>query len=336
MIPLKQISPSSISSFDGCQMKWFLEYILKHREPSKTYNAVGTCCHSVMEAVAQSIQLRATKGKKNRTVLNKSIGEVGIKYDLDDLTQRSWDYCVAQSPHLEFTAAHRDEVFSNIEKASNHRLFPENHKRIISTEAFFDKKVNEEWAQFTTLEEGVLTPKEIKIVGVVDIVYVDQKDQVQYLDYKFGAAKDWNTKKDKTFDNLGDDIQLCLYYWAVKQDFPNEDIGTNIWYVREEKSFSMVFDDVNRQIALDKLKEVILKVRNMEKPACNYTWKCKNMCQFSKKTFSDFGLDVDLPHVQGAKFGAVNGKMCACDATNVLIDKRGIQLVIENCKNAKI
>lgn len=330
-IPLKQISPSSITTFDGCQMQWFLSYILKYREPPGKAAVIGSCCHAILEGVAQSVQLRSKRGKKDRVVTNKSIGEIGTKYKLDDLTEKSYQFFVNGTPELKFTNADRDEVYNNIRIAANHRLFPENHKRIISTESFFNKSINEEWAKYTTVDNGEIIEKEVRIVGVIDLVYVDHSDQIQYLDYKFGKPYDWAGGYDKTFENLGEDIQLCLYYWAMKEDYA-EDIGTNIWYVKAEKTFELTFDEVNRQKALDKIRDVILLTKNMQKPATNYSWKCSKFCQFSKKTFSDFGVNVDLPHVKGARFSDINGKMCMCDTANVLIDKRGINLVIENCK----
>lgn len=331
MIPLRQVSPSSISKFDECQMKWFLEYILKHREPTGKAALIGTVCHAVLEAVGQSMQARQKRGK-NKVVENKFFGPIGTVYDMNELAQKSIQHFQAENPHIVFTEPDLEEIYSNLETAKDHPLFPENHKKIIATEFFFNKAVGTDWSKYTVIEDGVPVEKEVRIIGVIDLVFENKNGEIGYLDYKFGRAYDWNKNTDKTFTNLAEDIQLCLYYWAMKQDYPVDDINTHIWYVKAGKTFNMHFDESNERTALDKLEQVVLAVKNMQKPSCNYTWKCKNYCQFSKKNFADFGLEVDLPYVAGAKFPAVNGSLCVCDATNVMIDKRGIDLVVENCK----
>jgi len=329
-------SPSQLNTLDSCEMKWFLQYMLKYRELSGKAAAIGTCCHAILEAVAESKKLR----QDNKTWCNNKIfGRINKSYKLDKLTEKAVNWIKEDNPHIKFEKKDIDQIYSNIEIAKDDPLFPENHKKIIATESFFNDALNFDWATYSKIgKDGSVESKPLRIIGFIDLVYLDHNDEVNYLDYKFGSLKDWVTGKEKNYSNLQEDTQLCLYYWHVSNKFKEYgDIKTNIWYVKQKKKFGLYFDNDNVLTAMSKVKDAFLKIKGMTRPSCNYTWKCKNFCPFSKNSFTDFGqnqLDVDYEHHK-SKFDDVNGKLSICDAMNMFFDNRDLNIILENCRNVQ-
>ena len=335
MIPITKFSPSSINTFNSCEMEWFLSYVLGYRSPSGKAAAIGTCCHAILEAVGQSKYCRQ---ENKQWCKSKVYGRIYPKYNLEKLIVDGISVMVKENPHIKFTNKDFDEVHSNIEIAKGDRLFPENHKKIVATEHFFNEALDYEWATYSRIEKGKVIEKPIRIAGIIDLVYIDNNDKLNYLDYKFGQPVDWNTRKEKDYSNLQDDIQLCLYYWAVKKKYAQDgEINTNIWYVKHNKNYQMYFDEENIKQAMNIVSMIYARIIGMERPACNYSWKCKAFCPFSKKTFGDFEqphLDVDVVYADNHRFDTVgNDQLSMCDATNLFFDKRNLTSILENCKN---
>lgn len=335
MIPIYNVSPSSLGTFSSCEMKWFLSYILKYKEPTGKAAAIGKCCHAILESVAQSMLLRQESRKWCK---NSTYGRSYQKYDLDVLIGSGINIMIKENPHIVFTKADLDSVHDNIEIAKNHKLFPENHKKIIATESFFNEALDLSWAKYSRIDNGQVIEKPLRIVGVIDLVYIDHDDELNYVDYKFGKPYDWNQRKDKNYQNLQEDVQLCLYYWYVKNRYsPDHDIKTNIWYVQHDKHYLLYFDEENVNHAMKIVEDMFMRVNGMTRPQCTYTWQCKAFCPYSKNKFGDFSqnhLDVDTIHHDG-RFDAIDDKLSMCDAMNMFFDKRNLESILENCKNVQ-
>lgn len=325
MIEIKKLSPSSLSSFKGgCKMQWFLNTVLGYREKASfPITVIGSAGHSVLEAVAQAKQLK-DQGKKRKK--DKVFGWIKAKYDFDDLINKAWDHHKKENNHLNFPQKETDRLVDFLYKAKKHDWFPENHGKIEFIEKYFSIPIEEEWAKLPSGEY-------LRINGIIDLGFSDETARLHYMDYKFGQLKDFHTGEIKDWDSLNKDIQLCLYYWAIKQLFPESDPVTHIWYVQFEKPFTFYFDDWHIKHAMDTVREVFEQIKDVERPECRYDWfKCNKCCSFSNKQFVDFGEpQLDMKAKGETKFTLDNGNFSMCDAMNYFFNHRDIGNILENC-----
>lgn len=332
MIPVKRLSASSITTLDSCEMKWILQYIMGYREPSGKAAAIGTICHYILECVARAKKLR-DQGRKYEK--DNIVGRLSVDYDIDDLTLKTYEHFIEKESHLEWSDADLREVKRNIEKALKDDMNPENHGEIIQTEHFFHLKVDEIWGEYAYMDGEEIKKDSINLVGVVDLIFRDQSGTLNILDYKFGQPKDWVTNKEKDLAGVIKDVQLCMYYYALRKKYPDEDIIVNLWYVKHNKLFSTVFSDEQEEVLVGKIRSCLNKIRNIRNPKTQYSFKCK-FCAFSKTNFADWGrpeLDVPYDTLQNkCKFDDKDGKACVCDAVKTFCNYRGIQTTIEKGK----
>ena len=330
MLPVKKLSASSITTLDMCEMKWFLQYMVGMREPTGKAAAIGSICHYILECIAHSKILRDNnKAYKKDDV----VGRINKSYDLDSLTKKVYDYFIENERHLDWTDADYRQVCRNIEKAKNHTLFPENHAQIVSPEQFFMMKMEQPWAKYSYLKGDKADEGHIYVNGIIDLIFRDENGTLNYLDYKFGQPKDWATGKKKDYAAITKDVQLCMYYMAIKDKYPNEDICVNIWYVNHGLVFTDYFGVAQEDIILKKLQTVISRLRELEVPDTRYGFHCK-FCQFSKTSFKNWDkpkLDIDYDKF-GGHFPPVEDKACVCDAAKVFVKYRGLQTTMENLK----
>lgn len=329
MLPVKKLSASSITTLDMCEMKWFLQYMAGLREPTGKAAAIGSICHYILECIAHSKILR-DQGKSYKK--DEVVGRISQKYDLDILTERVYKHYTEKESHLDWTDKDFAQVKKNMEKAKSHPLFPENHD-IISPEQFFMMKIDKQWAQYSYLNGKKVDEGHVHMNGIIDLIFRDEHGTLNYLDYKFGQPKDWATGKKKDYQAIMKDVQLCMYYVAVKDKFPGEDICVNIWYVNHGLVFTDFFGATQEDIIMRKLESVINRLREMEKPETRYGFHCK-FCPFSKTSFKDWDkptLDIDYDKF-GGHFDPVDDKACVCDAAKTFIKYRGINTTMENLK----
>lgn len=330
MIPLKKLSASSINSFDACELKWFLQYVLGYREPSGKAAVLGTICHYVLECIAKS---KIARQDGVPFIEDEVVGRIGHDYDLEEWVDLCFEHFAEAEKHLVLTDSDCEQCHKNIEKARRHHLFPENHAHIIEPEGGFFLPIEEVWANYSYMEgDGVVNGK-IQLNGFIDLVFRDERGTLNFVDYKFGSStKDWATDKEKDTASIIRDTQLCMYYWALRKKFPDEDIVANLWFVKVGKTFTHIFDKQQEKHLMDKVESTIAKIRGLQRPNARYTWKCK-FCPFKTTDFSSWGRpDLNVAHhkMPDARFDAVNGNACVCDTTKVFVDYRGLDATIQN------
>ena len=116
------------------------------------------------------------------------------------------------------------------------------------------------------------------------------------LDYKTGKRIDWATGEVKTPEKLQKDTQLLLYYYALKNMYPDWEFFVSIYYINDSKIdgvevpgglFSMVFDEEDYQKAEDILRQKFEYIKSVQQPKLlsreNTHWKCKYLCKFSEE-----------------------------------------------------
>lgn len=102
-----------------------------------------------------------------------------------------------------------------------------------------------------------------------------------------GARKNWATDEEKTYAKLHDDIQLLLYFYALRKLYPEyKHIIMTIFYLRDGGPFSLCFDDSDEIKFLKKLEEKFVEIKNCNYPKPINKWrsgfKCEKLCHYYK------------------------------------------------------
>lgn len=102
-----------------------------------------------------------------------------------------------------------------------------------------------------------------------------------------GQRRDWAKNKKKSYDDLCNDFQLMLYYYALKQKFPHIDhIIVSIFFIRDGGPFTVTFDDSILPILESRLEQRFKEIQKCVKPelldASQKDFRCNRICDFYK------------------------------------------------------
>lgn len=101
-----------------------------------------------------------------------------------------------------------------------------------------------------------------------------------------GKRLNWATGKEKTHADLHKDTQLLLYYYALKNLYPDYSFYVSIYYINDGGLFDVVFDDRDYKKAEQILKKKFQSIRDDDDPKQlspdHSHWKCKYLCKFSE------------------------------------------------------
>ena len=313
---------------------FFMKYVLGYQDPSGDKAEKGTVCHNVLEAVALCEQLKQ-RGEKE--IENEVFGTLKKKYTIKTLFNKAFKYSKENNPHLKWNQADKDETWEFLATSFGHKFFPDQHKEIIQPEQYFRIPIQEDWARYSYLDsDGELKEDRLMITGKIDIMFRDHDSSLNYLDYKFGAKPmNWNKFKEYKYEDMYENIQLCLYYWAVKQLRPEEDPITHIWYPRAKKLWTYCFTEKQIHTAMSKVKAGFEKLKFANKADPNYGARC-NMCYFRRVSFADLGRpELCMPANGTEHFKLVNDKPSVCDNMVKFFSARSVEQIIDNCKKVK-
>ena len=101
-----------------------------------------------------------------------------------------------------------------------------------------------------------------------------------------GKRLNWATGKEKTYNCLMKDTQLLLYYYALKNLYPDKSFYISIYYINDGGVFDMVFDEKDYIKAENILRQKFEYIRSVQLPqqlsSEQAHWKCQRLCEFSK------------------------------------------------------
>jgi len=277
---------------------------------------MGTITHKVMQ----------TLGDKKLAMINGQDfvddEETGKKLSLEEcddiglINDVAFDYYSSSFPEVNITEADRRTCKGWAEKAvayNDGTLDPRN-QNVFATELFFDFEIKEPWAKYSYELDGKTIEGYLAIKGTVDLIVKQSDGYYEIIDYKTGKRINWATGEEKTHEKLQGDTQLLLYYYALKNMYPDFEFSISIYYINNGGLFSMAFDEDDYQKAESILKEKFEQIRNIQYPNLlsdeNSHWKCQKLCKFSQ------------PYKKGAK-------KSVCQFMRDQIRKKGINKVIE-------
>lgn len=261
---------SSYGSYDFCQRKYWLSYVLGF--PDRPHNLKadkGNATHKALELLARK-KLAQQRGE---TVFSSEepVGtHVVSSFTPDDALDIGWNYYTkVRAPHWDWTSAdYRDcKKWMHAALEYNDGMFSPLKRTVLQPEQYFDFIVEADWAKYRHRNPFGDDPQYIEghlgLKGTVDLVCaVDNcEDVVEYIDWKTGARKCWVTGTMKDYGKLRDDPQLRLYHYALSRLYPKaRSIIMTIFFLADGGPFSLPFSRedlaVTEQMLAKRLRDI--------------------------------------------------------------------------------
>lgn len=329
MYELTKISYSAISTFKSCETDYFCKYILNLPQRQKSSTMIGTGVHKVLECLC-AIEKQKKEGVKRPLVVDQYAGKVYKNTPLETIIDRVYDKMVELTPKVTWKKKDRTKYLKLVDIGLNSKNSPYQYD-ILDVEKYFLLKLDGyPWAKIG--DDSYLS-----ISGVIDVLYTDNNKQCCVLDYKTGKPKyDWNTGKTMTYTDFTQNIQLCMYYFALRKLMPDVQPILKLWYLQSDEVVTLFFDDSVFSYVERFLEESYQKIKNLKKPRQNRSWKCSKFCCWGKQKFSDIDKSNLSISNQVDNFITKQGEeMTVCEAIHAFMKFRTIEEIVTNCKEKR-
>lgn len=314
---------SSIGAFELCQFKYFLNYMLGIREPGNQSANIGNAIHKALELFAREKQAKQNNEPSFIEPESKKEFEVGTLTP-ESVMNFGWNMYLGELGQRE---KHRDgrSCMTYLNQVLASRIYDPRNMDIVQPEQYFDIELPYDWATFDYKDPHTGDPIQgrLAVKGTMDLITRETHGTIGYTDWKTGRKWNWAKDKEKTFEDLMNDDQLLLYYYALRHSYPTEHIGMTIYYVKEDGPTSLPYGDEQLEASIKMLKqksqairETLMPSRRMDtcgprgKPCsfCHYN-KSKmdngsSVCDYFWKELQQLGMDrVTKKHGSPGAFG---------------------------------
>lgn len=220
-----------------------------------------------------------------------------IRYGLDlvnKIIDKVYDYYTKKLTHHNWSAATAKQVkiMCWIALDFKNGMFDPRRREILSPERSFDFPIEEEWAK---LDNG----EYLRLKGTVDLITKVDSDTIEIIDWKTGQRMDWTSKDTpvKDFNRLCKDTQLMLYYYAVREMYPEyKHIILSIFFIRDGGPFSICFDEETIDKIKSKIKATASVIQDCQLPkmvsSAQTDFRCTRLCHFYKNNWP--GTNVNM------------------------------------------
>jgi hypothetical protein len=277
---------SSINTYDSCQQKYFLNYILGLESPSNLAATKGSIVHKVLECMAlakQAIQ----NDKQEYDAEELGILPIDTKDDIDLLVHLSTNLYAEKEPQLTISKADIKECRLWTENAINwhNGAYDPRNRDIVQPEKHFDFVIKEDWAKFRYQIGGEELAGYLGMRGTIDLVTLED-EQLSVIDWKTGARMNWKTFRKKEYDDLEQDIQFLLYYYATSFLYPEYDsILFTVFFVKDGGPFTFLYDRSMLPRIESRLRKYFDDIRKIQVPQLSIGKQC-SFCPYSKISVS--------------------------------------------------
>ncbi len=296
MIPVLYFRSSSLGSWDYCPMSYFICYNLGWQQPAQKKAQLGTVVHKVLECLAQCKQ-RLQYGENPGMRIED--GELGtIKFTKNSLYTNKFVVSILDKSYEYYTTSDKINQYDSeadydfcremVDSCLNYNngQFDPRKTKIVAPEKSFDIEIDEPWATFDY--NGKQT--KLRIKGTMDLITESDPDTLEYVDYKTGKRINWATGQEKTYDKLYDDIQLLLYYYAIRKLYPQYSyVIMTIFFLRDGGPFSLCYEQKDEEKFLEELKTKFLEIKNNSMPrpinSARSDFRCTRLCHYYKNNW---------------------------------------------------
>lgn len=241
---------SSLSTFKICPQKGFINYVLNKPHRSNLAAAKGSVVHKIMELLALG-KLAIQNGKTEFDAEELGIIQVADIDDIEYLHSLAVPLIQSECPYLldpkEVSARQlwTDEATEECLQWTLDALswcdglYDPRNQKIVAVEKHFDFPIKEKWAKYSYDLGGEKIEGYLNLRGTVDLIVEDAPGVLMVIDYKTGAPSktggimDWSTYKDKSYDDVKNDLQFRLYHYVLALMYPEyEHIFLTAFYTR--------------------------------------------------------------------------------------------------------
>ena len=317
---ISYIRSSSLNNYEYCQQQYFITYLLGQEQKTNIKTEVGTIVHKICEILShlklayqnsgkyeyndpdfglifceeenwlkESILSDENVDKLNKSMTNREtyVDQKRIKYGhkrygtlfVNSIIQKCYDFYSKKSEH-EWTNIQFRNVFNFtwIFLDWNNGSFDPRKRTILMPEEGFNIEIKKPWAKIGN--------EYLRIKGTIDLTTIVDND-LEIIDLKTGARKNWATGKAKDYESLCKDPQLLLYYYAARQIFPQyKNILITIFFIRDGGPFTICLDDSSFKHTENMMKEFVTNVLTTTKPKLldptHKDFRCKLLCSYFK------------------------------------------------------
>lgn len=336
-----------MESFEGCQLKFYLENILGYRGEGGLKADIGSAVHAVMEYMALIRKAEQDQGwqndlisidneelgpftchkeewqqfrileedeiaKINKGRINKST-YVDQKYLPPGTTRRAEQIidrlsALAQAKYLDKFSPKPCDI-----RDYNNYIWMVLEQldifsvNVVAVELDFDMEIPYDWAK---KPDGSY----VRMKGFIDLVLENTPGVIEIFDYKTGQRKELLKDEKKTYKDIKSDLQLAMYTYVINQLYPGKTVAASLLYVRDGGLFTVCSEPhENEEYVLYEIRRHIETVKKCEQPRLldpnRNHFVCKYLCGASKNK----------------RFGDV----CDCQFISSAISELGIDLVTE-------
>ena len=316
-----------------CEQQYFFEYVLGWRGKSGQKADKGTIVHKVLEILAVIKQ-----GTQNQldSIEDDILGQISTtEYSLEDIIEKVYNHYSLANSHHKWTPKDLKDCRAWVYKAIefNNGMFDPRNRNILCPEQHFDFEIKKPWAQYSydTAEgklEGYLALK-----GTIDLITLVNDNTIEVIDWKTGRRLDWATGQEKTLEKLQSDPQLRIYYYAIRNLYPNiKNVIFSIYFINDGGPFSICFDQSDLAKTEDMLRQKFEIVKKTQRPRLNKSWMCTKLCHFGKTTFENTTIEAQDEYRENQTC-SIGSKMTKCEQIKHDLQLYGIDNIVNTYKH---
>lgn len=295
---------SSYGAYSLCEFQYLMQYVLGIPSKPNFKTEKGSIVHKALELLAH----RKVCEQEGRLTFFEE--EIGQEFEREKVTAQtaidaSWAHYTArnESKHHWPREDYDDCLKWTLQVLEhNNGMFDPLKRKVVCPEQYFDMTIDEPWATYTYKDPhtGKEFTGQLAIKGTVDLLTEVNPFTLEYLDWKSGKRLNWRTFKTKTYEDMRQDPQLLLYFYALTRLYPQYPfIFTTIFFAQDGGPFSVDFErDKHVPFALDMLRRRFMAIKNTSRP--KRVWEdprdrkriCKGFCYYGKTQWQDSGRSI--------------------------------------------
>ena len=177
----------------------------------------------------------------------------------------------------------------------------------------------------TTYKYSSMVPRLVQCLKL----YPSVCDNQEIIDWKTGRRLDWATGQEKTQEKLENDPQLKIYYYAIKQLYPDIDhVIVTIYFINDGGPFSVCFENKDLYETESMLRQKFEHIKRCEVPRLSKSWKCSKLCHFGKNSFQNTHLPI-LDEYRPEQLANIGQPMTMCEQVKHDIQLTGMKEVVD-------
>lgn len=258
------LSYSSITNYDMCNFKYYLQAVLGFQDESGPAATIGHISHHILEILSKASMLKHDPASKI--------------WNLDYLFKICFERYYVERPEIcekidpkklvDVSKGVVDIVNSDYSPIRDNTIAVELPFNIAITDPGF--KIND---------------KHLSIRGRIDRIDQIDANTLEIIDYKSGTRTNYNStdRHKKTSEDLYNDLQPRLYHLACAYLFGHfSNFIVTMYYLVDGGPVSVPFSEADIGITKELLRRKYQAISANEDPQRTKSWKCTTLCPFGK------------------------------------------------------